>query len=103
MEPLTARRTWRTPEMIHGFVYFAPEASQAYAALGVTGRAGYFASRSAPMGATSAELVIATFFNFEPALVRRAMTGVWDTVSPAALLDARRDAAGAGLRRMLGP
>ena len=37
MDPLTARRTWRTPEMIHGFVYFAPEPTQAYAALGLSG------------------------------------------------------------------
>ncbi len=103
MDPLTARRTWRTPEMIHGFVYFAPEPIQAYAALGLSARAGYFASRSAPMGATSAELVIATFFNFEPAHVRRNMAGVWDNVTPAALLDARLDAAGAALRRILGP
>ena len=103
MDPLTARRTWRTPEMIHGFVYFAPEHTQAYAALGLSARAGYFASRSAPMGATSAELVIATFFNFEPAYVRRNMAGVWDNVTPAALLDARRDATGAALRRILGP
>ena len=36
MEPLTARRTWRTAEMIHGFVYFAPEPTQAYAALGLS-------------------------------------------------------------------
>ena len=55
------------------------------------------------MGATSAELVIATFFNFEPDLVRRSMAGVWDNVTPAALLDARRDATGAALRRILGP
>jgi hypothetical protein len=89
--------------MIHGFIYFAPEAADAYEALGVTGRAGYFASRSAPMGATSAEVVIATFFNFEPALVRRAMAGVWDNVTAAAMLDARLAAADAGLRRMLGP
>ena len=103
MDPLTARRTWRTPEMIHGFIYFAPEHTQAYAALGLSARAGYFASRSAPMGAASAELVIATFFNFEPAYVRREMAGVWDNVTPAALLDARRDATGAALRRILGP
>src|SRR3954470_6771287 len=102
MEPLAARRTWRTLEMIHGFVYFAPEPAQAYAALGVSGRAGYFASRSAPMGAASAELVIATFFNFEPGLVHRAMAGVWDNITPAALLEARRDGAGAALHRMLG-
>jgi hypothetical protein len=103
MDPLTARRTWRTLEMIHGFVYFAPEPTQAYAALGLSARAGYFASRSAPMGATSAELVIATFFNFEPAHVRDNMAGVWDNLTPTALLDARLDAAGAALRRILGP
>ena len=38
MDPLTARRTWRTLEMIHGFVYFAPEPTQAYAALGLSAR-----------------------------------------------------------------
>jgi hypothetical protein len=103
MDPLTARTTWRTPEMIHGFVYFATEPAQAYAALGLSGRAGYFASRSAPMGAASAELVIATFFNFEPDLVRRSMKGVWETVTPAALLGARLESAGAALRRVLGP
>lgn len=103
MDPLTARKTWRTPELIHGFVYFAPEPTQAYAAVGLSARAGYFASRSAPMGATTAELVIATFFNFEPAHVRRNMAGVWDNVTPAALLDTRLAAAGAALRRILGP
>ncbi len=40
MDPLTARRTWRTPEMIHGFIYFAPEHTHAYAALGLSARAG---------------------------------------------------------------
>ena len=102
MEPIVARKTHRTLEMIHGYIYFAPEAAEAYAALGVTGRSGYFASRSAPMGPASAELVIATFFNFNPGLVRHAMDGVWDTTSPAALLEARLSAAGAMLRRTIG-
>src|SRR3954454_880626 len=102
MEPIVARKTWRTVEPIHGLVYFAPEATDAYAALGVTGRSGYFASRSAPMGAVSAEVVIATFFNFDPGLVRHAMSGVWDSVTPAQLLEARLAAAGAMLRRTMG-
>ena len=55
------------------------------------------------MGATSAEVVIATFFNFEPGLVRRNMTGVWDNLTAAQVLDTRRDAAGLALRRILGP
>ena len=102
MEPIVARKTHRTLEMIHGLVYFAPEATEAYAALGVTGRSGYFASRSAPMGPASAELVIATFFNFNPALVRRAMNGVWDITTPAALLAARLQAAGDAIRNRVG-
>jgi hypothetical protein len=41
------------------------------------------------MGAVSAEVVIATFFNFDPELVRRSMDGVWDRVTPAEVVDAR--------------
>jgi hypothetical protein len=102
VEPIVARKTHRTLEMIHGYIYFAPEATEAYAALGVTGRSGYFASRSAAMGPASAELVIATFFNFNPGLVRHAMDGVWDITTPEALTAARYQAAEAMLRRTLG-
>lgn len=102
MDAVIARKTFRTLEPIHGLIYFAPEAVDEYAALGVTGRSGYFASRSAPMGAASAELVIATFFNFDPGLVRHAMNGVWDIVTPAALIEARFRAAGAAIRRAAG-
>ena len=36
---------------------------------------GYFASRAAPMGPVPAEVVIATFFNFQPDLVRASHSG----------------------------
>jgi hypothetical protein len=81
-------------------IYFVPEATERYAALGVTGRAGYFASRAAPMGAVPADVVIATFFNFHPGLVRDAIPAAWDATSPAQLVDARLDAADAALRRL---
>ncbi|WP_426571492.1 SCO6745 family protein [Aquihabitans sp. McL0605] len=103
MEPLVVRKMWGSLEAYHGMIYFAPSAIEAYAALGITGRSGYFASRSAPMGAVPAEVVIATFFNFDPALVTRAMAGVWATTTPAALVQARLDAADATLRSVLGP
>ena len=99
---VTARKTWRTVEPLHGMVYFAAEADRSYRGLGLRGQSGYFASRSAPMGAVSAGTVVATFYNFRPALVHESMAGVWDTVTPDAVLDARREAAGAALRRMLG-
>ena len=68
---------------IHGAIYFAPEAREEYAALGIDDRmTGYFASRSAPMGAVPASVVIATFFNFDHGLVERSIDGVWDRVTP---------------------
>ena len=96
-----ARKTWRTLEPIHGMIYFAPEAAARYEALGLRGRSGYFASRSAPMGAVPAPVVVATFYNFEPGLVHESMDGVWNLATPAQLLDARLAAADAALRRAL--
>jgi hypothetical protein len=97
-----ARRTWRTLEPLHGMIYFVPEAAEAYAELGVKGRDGYFASRAAPMGAVSAEVVIATFFNFNPELVHHALPDAWEVTSPAALVEARFVAVDRAFRRVLG-
>src|SRR5947209_10308419 len=102
VDPVVARKTWRTLEPLHGLIYFAPEAADRYAALGIDGRAGYFASRAAAMGPVSAEVVIATFFNFNPGLVRAAIPAAWETTSTDKLLAARLDAADAALRRALG-
>jgi hypothetical protein len=102
MEPIVARKTWRTLEPYHGIVYFSAEATARYAALGIEGRAGYFASRSAPMGAVAAEVVIATFFNFHPALVRSAIPEAWNTATPAKILEARHAAIDDTLRDILG-
>jgi hypothetical protein len=101
MDPLTARKTWRTLEPYHGAIYFVPEAREQYAAIGLGDRmAGYFASRSAPMGAVTASVVTATFFNFDPALVERSMATVWESVSPAEVLQARYRAADLMIRRL---
>jgi hypothetical protein len=97
-----ARKMWRTLEPYHGLIYFAPEATAAYEALGVMGFDGYFASRAAPMGAVPAEVVVATFFNFNPAIVHRAIPAAWATTTPAALIDARFEAAARALRRAAG-
>jgi hypothetical protein len=103
MDPEIARKTWRTLEPIHGFVYFSPDAEREYDAVGLPpGRMGYFASRSAPMGAVAAEVVIATFFNFHPGLVRSVIPAAWTLSTPEAVLGARLRVADIGLRRMLG-
>ena len=101
-DALVARKTWRTLEPLHGMIYFVPEAAEAYAEIGITGRSGYFGSRAAPMGAVGAEVVIATFFNFNPELVRHAISGMWDIASPAQLITARFAAVDAAFRRILG-
>ena len=102
IDPNTVRMLWRRLEPFHAFIYFAPEASLNYAALGLDGQDGYFASRSAPMGAVGAEVVIATFFNFKPELVHHALPRAWEITSPEAVVAARFDAADQTLRRMLG-
>ena len=102
MDPIVARKTWRTVEPLHGLVYFAQERDEVYDGLGLRREQGYFVSRSAAMGAVPAEVVIATFFNFHPAFVRRAMdAGVWTVTTPAAALDARLVVVDRMLRRVL--
>jgi len=94
MDPIIGRKTWRTLEPYHGAIYFAPEAREEYAKLGLSERmVGYFASRSAAMGPVPTPVVQATFFNFDPGLVERSMDGVWDRVAPSAVLEARLVAA----------
>ncbi len=95
-------RAWRVTEPIFAMIFFVPEATERFAALGLDPPTGYFASRGAALGAVRAEPVIATFYNFAPRLVARALPAAWDRTTPAAVLAARLDAADAALRRGLG-
>jgi hypothetical protein len=99
---LLARKTWRTVEPLHGMIYFVPEGAEAYAKLGITGRDGYFASRSAPMGAVTADVVISTFFNFNSELVHAAIPSAWEKARPTEVVAARFDAVDGACRRLLG-
>ena len=97
-----ARKTWRTLEPLHGMIYFVPEAAEAYARVGISGRTGYFASRAAPMGAVPAEVVVSTFFNFNPDLVQAAIPAAWAMATPDQLVTARFAAVDAAFQRILG-
>ncbi|MFI7697842.1 hypothetical protein [Nonomuraea sp. NPDC049480] len=99
MNLAAARRAWRRLEPLHGMIYFVPEAADRYAKLGLTGMSGYFASRGAAFGRASADLVIATFYNFCPDLVRRSLPAAWDLVTPEQVLQARLEAATEALHR----
>ncbi len=82
--PETARRVFRGAEPIHGMIYFTPFRRGSICRTGFTHpRMGYFASRSAPMGAVAAEVTIATFFNFNPPeLVHAVLPEAWTIATP---------------------
>jgi len=101
--PPVARRMWQVLETMHMTVYWAPEPADAYRRAGLRGGwMGYFASRSAAMGPVPAEVVMATFYNFHPRMVRRAVPDAWGFASPERVLAARLEGADAALRRLLG-
>jgi hypothetical protein len=98
-----ARRAWTLFEPIHAIVYFAPEAPDHYKEVGLRGGwMGYFASRSAPMGAVTPGVVTAVFNGFQPAMVARAIPDAWHYSSPARSLTARAAIADSALRRLWG-
>lgn len=103
MRPELARSIWHRVETINAVTYFSPECREAPAAAGLEGFwMGYFACRAAPMGAVGPGVVEATFANFHPRRVRRAIPEAWVHVDPGALVGIRADAAAAALRRLLG-
>jgi hypothetical protein len=99
--PALARRTWRLTEPLHALVYFADEPTRRYAELGLPASP-YFASRSAALGTPSAEVVLATFYNFSPRAVTAAIPAAWSVASPKDVLAARLAGVDAALRRVLG-
>jgi hypothetical protein len=98
----TARTMWTLFEPIHAVTYFTAEARSAYEQAGLRGFwRGYFAGRAAPLGGTNEAVVTASFFNFAPAFVARAIPGVWELITPADALRVRLEAATAALRGLL--
>jgi helix-turn-helix protein len=97
-----ARAMWTMYEPVHDVAYFAPEALSAFTEAGLRGYwRGYFAGRAAPLGVTGAAVVTASFFNFAPSFVARAVPGVWDLITPADAIAVREAGATAALRRLL--
>ena len=99
----TARRMWTLFESVHVVTYFTPEARAGFEAAGLRGFwRGYFAGRAAPLGAVGAAPVTASFFNFAPSMVARALPGVWELITPEDALAVRSAGAVSALRRLLG-
>ena len=97
----TARFLWQRLEPYHGMIYFVPEADEQYTALGLDpGMMGYFGSRVAAMGPVEAEVVVATFYNFEPSRILGVVPAVWQRTTAPALWQARLRAVDAALGRL---
>ncbi|MGW6914744.1 SCO6745 family protein [Kitasatospora sp. NPDC054939] len=99
------RRAWHHLEPLHAVLYFAPEAVAEAAALGHrtdTRWPAYFAWRTAPLGAASADLAAAVCYSFNPAAVAEHVPAIWDTAGPAEVLAARLRAVDAICRALFG-
>jgi hypothetical protein len=93
------RAMWTLFEPIHAVSYFAPQAREAFAAIGLTRYwDGYFAGRAAPLGPVSSAPVVAIFNGFSPFLVERALPAAWSVASVDHVLDTRSRGAAAALR-----
>ncbi len=98
-----AARLQRALEPYQSMVYMVPEGPAEYEAIGLdAGRMGYFASRSAPMGAVSAATVAAAFYSFSPSLIAEVIPRAWSLASVEQIIAARWRVADTALRRLLG-
>lgn len=102
MDTALARTLWHHLETVNAVTYMCAESREAAADLGLEGFwMGYFAFRAAPLGPVPPGVVEATFHNFHPVRVSRALPAAWRIASPDTLVGVRAGAAAASLRRIL--
>ena len=103
MDRTISRDMKRALDPVHVMIYFAPEAQEEYAGIGLEGPAeGYFPARSAPLGVVPWQVVQATFFGFSPLAVQFGMTEAWNKTTPAEATAARLRGVDRALRRLAG-
>lgn len=95
---MASEHVWSALDNIHAVVYHQTHFGDSYEKLGFDHPwMSYFASRSAPLGTASPELVTATFFGFSPSLISHYVPRIWEHTTPEAVLAARLEVAGRGL------
>jgi hypothetical protein len=102
VDAFAAGQLTRSLDPLHAMVYFVPYANEKFGELGMEFRMHYFASRSAAMGAVSANVVAATFYNFNPQLVAAVILAAWELAPPAAVTRVRYEIVSTALPRVLG-
>jgi Helix-turn-helix family len=101
--PVATRRVERRLAPLWMASLRTPEVASALDRLGLSADKRYFPPRAAPLGAASLPLVVATFFNFSPVAVGRAIPAVWDTATPEQVLAAQLAGVDVALRRAFAP
>lgn len=102
VDAFAAGQLSRILDSLHSVAYFVPDANEKFGELGMEPRMQYFASRSAPMGAVSANVVAATFYNFNPELIAASIPAAWELASPSTVNRVRYEIIAAALPRVLG-
>ncbi len=96
---LSARASMASHRLI-GWIYWDPEAIERYGALGIENGFGYYiASRSAPLAPAGHQAVAAAFYSIHPGFIELCLGMAWATTTWEAIVDARNEAVGIGLRR----
>ncbi|WP_432000569.1 SCO6745 family protein [Streptomyces sioyaensis] len=96
---LHPRSLWLLTEPLHAVCYFDDHCRGMGKDLGLKGFwMGYFAARTAPMGALEPAAATAVLGVFAPGMVARALPAAWSIVSPAHVLDERGGRAARALR-----
>ncbi|WP_159473279.1 SCO6745 family protein [Streptomyces caniferus] len=96
---LHARSLWLLTEPLHAVCYFDDRCRALGKDLGLKGFwMGYFASRTAPLGAIEPAAATAVLGVFAPGMVARALPAAWSVVGPTHVLDERGSRAAHALR-----
>jgi hypothetical protein len=97
------RRLRARADGILAAAWFMPEASSGYPGIDLSPAAASIASRAACLGAIRGDAAAALLAPINPAGVVGALDAAWEVTTPAALLDARLDAATGHLASVIGP
>ena len=96
---LSARASLASHRLI-GWIYWDPVAIELYGALGVAGAMGYYvASRGAPLAPAGHQAVAAAFYSIHPGFIEVCIDTAAQSTTFDAIIEARNDAVGRGLRR----
>ncbi|MEU8760478.1 hypothetical protein [Streptomyces sp. NPDC048659] len=103
LPPRAGRRCAHSMNLLHATLFFSPDLDTEFEGLGIEDpNAMRLAARSAPLGAVGAGTVAAAFYNYRHELLARHLPAVWETASPAAVLEARLRVVDTTLNRLLG-